>query len=38
MSLLANSLAAAMCRPQVDRATHEYDLYLTLFITASGGW
>jgi hypothetical protein len=26
-----------MLSPQVERPTHEYDLYLTLFITSSGG-
>jgi len=28
----------AMQSSQVDRPTHEYDLYLMLFITSSGGW
>ena len=34
---LTSEVVQVMLSPQVHRATHEYDLYLTLFITSSGG-
>jgi hypothetical protein len=34
---LTSQVVPGMSSPQVERPTHEYDLYLTLFITSSGG-
>jgi hypothetical protein len=32
------SAISIMNQSQVQSPKHEYDLYLTLFITSSGGW
>lgn len=33
-----DSALCIMRHSQVQRPKHEYDLYLTLYITSSGGW